>query len=72
LHPLWGTLLIVPAVLPLLVAEYLVGFEDSVGGIDARPLPYGIALAVTLAVTALGLLAVQRLTRDVAIRRTAS
>jgi hypothetical protein len=69
-NPIWATLLIAPSVVPLLATEFLIGLEES-SGLSIRPLPYGAALPLTLVIIALGLFAVGRLTRDVAIRRLA-
>jgi hypothetical protein len=65
----WTGLALLPlAVLPVGVAEALLGVDEH-GGFDVRFLPYAAAALVTLAVTALGTLLFQRELRDVAIRR---
>ncbi|MEV4638605.1 hypothetical protein AB0J80_14760 [Actinoplanes sp. NPDC049548] len=63
-----GLALLVPAVLPGLLAEELLGNGGS-GEVLTRDLPYPGALAVSLGVTVLGALLCQREMRDVAIRR---
>ena len=65
----WGGLALLPlAVLPVVVAEALLGVDEH-GGFDVRFVPYAAAALITLAVTALGALLYQREMRDVAIRR---
>jgi hypothetical protein len=67
--PLPGFLLTVPGVLPVAVSEVLLGHGDH-GEPITRLLPFGLALAVSLLVTALVAVICHRLIRDVAIRRT--
>ena len=64
-----GLLLVIPALLPMAVSEGLLGIGDK-GEVVSRFLPYGVAFAVSLAVTALGALVYRRELRDVAIRAT--
>jgi len=68
----WGGLALLPiAVLPVAVAEALLGVNEK-GGFDVRFVPYAAAVLITLAVTGLGALLFQREVRDVAIRRAAA
>jgi hypothetical protein len=67
--PLPGFLLIVPGLLPAAVSEMLLGRGDH-GEPITRFLPFGLALAVSLLVTALVAMICHRLIRDVAIRRS--
>ena len=66
--PMRGVLLILPGVLPALVSEGLLGSDRH--GVPAWSLPLGLALTVSLLVTALVAVTCQRLIRDVTIRRT--
>ncbi|MEV4351545.1 hypothetical protein AB0J83_44380 [Actinoplanes sp. NPDC049596] len=67
-NPWAGVPLILPGAIPLAVAENLVRFDEF--GETAHRLPYGPALAVTLAVIIAGFLAVYAVMRDTPIRRT--
>jgi hypothetical protein len=67
-HPLAGTLLIAPAVVPMVVTTWLLGAEDF-GPFNDAPLPYAVGLPIVLAVVAIAFLLVRRLLSDVAIRR---
>jgi len=64
---LGGLALIIPSVLPIGVAEALLG-ADGKGRFDTGPVPYAVALLISLAVTALAALLFHRATRHVAIR----
>ncbi|MEV8505505.1 hypothetical protein AB0368_11845 [Actinoplanes sp. NPDC051475] len=65
----WGGLaVVVPAILPGLLSEELLGISGT-GGVLTRNLPYAAALAVSFGVSVLGGLLYQWLIRDVAIRR---
>lgn len=68
--PRTGLLLLVPALLPLIAAEVLLGLYTQVTP-EARPLPGAAAVAVSLAVTAAGAWLIRRFLRDVAIRPAA-
>jgi hypothetical protein len=65
-----GFLLMIPATVPVLLAEALLGIEPY-GRTVARVLPYGLALAATLVAAVLVAVMGQRELRDVAIRRAA-
>jgi hypothetical protein len=65
-----GILFLVPGAIPLAIAEGLLGIDEK-GHLETRLVPYGVALLVTLAATALVALLYYRATRDVAIRRAA-
>ena len=66
-----GLLVMVPALVPLAVAESLFNFD---GGADltTRFMPYAVALLLSLAATAAGAVLLRFQVKDVAIRRTAS
>ncbi|MFI7600818.1 hypothetical protein [Actinoplanes sp. NPDC049681] len=66
-----GLLVVLPAVLPGIVSEELLGLGGS-GEVLTRDLPYAAAVVVSLAVTGLGGLLYQRQMRDVAVRRAVS
>jgi hypothetical protein len=68
--PLRGLLLMVPALLPVLVSEVLMG-RDGHGQTVTRWLPLWPAIVLSLLVTALVAAMCHRLVRDVAIRRAA-
>lgn len=65
--PRRGFLLMIPAVVPVLLAEGLLGFGPY-GATVARVLPYGLGLAVTLAGAALVAVLGERELRDTPIR----
>jgi hypothetical protein len=62
-----GLALVTPAVLPIAVSEGLLGIGEK-GEVLSRFLPYGVAFAVSLTVTAVGALALRRAVSDIAIR----
>jgi len=66
--PWTGVALLLPAAVPLLAGQALLGYEGTAdpGGL----LPYPPALLITLAAVAAGAVWLSRTTRDVAIRRT--
>lgn len=61
-----GALLTLPAVLPTVLVDWMIGFE----GQDDNPLPYLPSILIVLAAIALGALALRLLTRNVAIRQS--
>jgi hypothetical protein len=65
-----GVLFLVPGVLPVVVAEGLVGFDEN-GHVQSRLLSYPVGLVVVLVVTALVAVLYQREMRDVPIRPVA-
>lgn len=66
-----GLLLVVPGLLPLAVAEGLLGLYAAAEMPAPRLLPFAGGFALSLAVTVLGALALRHEMRDVTIRRTA-
>jgi hypothetical protein len=68
--PRIGLLLLVPALLPVVAAEALLGLYSDVTP-DLRPLPVAAGAAVSLALTAAGAWLIHRFLSDVAIRRAA-
>jgi hypothetical protein len=69
--PRRGILLMVPALVPVLLAEGLLGLGPY-GATIARLLPYGLALAVTLVAAGLVAAMGERELRSTAIRRSAT
>jgi hypothetical protein len=65
-----GMALLVPGLLPLFSAEFLLGLDDA-DRFGPQPLPYAAALAVCLGVIAAGVVGVRLLSRDMPIRRPA-
>lgn len=65
-----GAALLIPAVVPLVLTETLIGSDVPAGDVPPA-VPYPAALAICLAVMAVGLIGARRLLADVAIRRTA-
>jgi hypothetical protein len=68
--PRTGLLLLVPALLPVVAAEALLGLYTDVTP-EARPLPLAAGVAVSLALTLGGTWLIFRFLGDVAIRRAA-
>jgi hypothetical protein len=68
-RPLPGLALLVPGLLPMFVAEVLLSFNEL--GDRSELMAYAPALAITMAVIALGAAAAWTLMRDVPIRRAA-
>jgi hypothetical protein len=68
-RPRIGLAVMVAGILPAGVADALLGFDEF--GRAGGPRPLAVALPLSLAVTALGVLAVHRVLGDVPIRRTA-
>ena len=66
-----GLLLTIPGLLPLAVADGMLGLYAAVEAPAPRLLPYPAALAFSLTVTVIGALLLHREMHDVAIRRTA-
>ena len=65
-----GILVLVPALVPMGVAESLLGLGEK-GVLDTRFVSFAVAALVTLGATAVIAVCYRLLTRDVAIRRTA-
>ncbi len=66
-----GLLLIIPGVVPLVVADGLLGLYAAAEVPAPRLLPFAAGLTLSLAVTAVGAWALRLELRDVTIRRTA-
>jgi hypothetical protein len=64
-----GVALLIPAALPLVVAQTLLGVDGS--GVTGDLLPYAAAVVLSLLVTGVAAAGLHRAMRDVAIRRTA-
>jgi hypothetical protein len=64
-----GILVLVPALVPMGIAESLLGLGEK-GDLDTRFVPFAVAALVTLGATAVIAVCYRLLTRDVAIRRT--
>jgi len=68
---LLGLAVMIPALVPISVAESLFNFNDG-AEVTTRFMPYAVALLLSLAATAAGAVLLRFQVRDVAIRRTAS